>query len=1079
MKRSYRNWNKRLTAFAAGVLIAGAQIAGVCPGFPKAEGPGAVFKPLIAGAATFRSGITQGTDSLNHDDRVYFGTTPESGFDYKKDDPDRAVPIWKVFYDDLSSGPVLRADQYWAEIAFDEDGAANTGQSHVNAWQGSDAQVWCGSLCDAVFSDGEKGAIDDQNGYDNHNDPVFKLTPEGGSEEYGWDTLQWSQDKVFFLSAKQVYDEICSSTPDSLLNDTGAANDTSGYWLGSAWSYTNNGTDYRVGAIVPDVDEKYKIAAVSTTQKKHALPAFRLNPSAVQFVSPAVDGKKSGSIGKDALTAVPKRSTDDLKLTLLDDGSLFSAGNGHADFSAELKDYDGSLVTFSYTGAKVGDNEYISAVIKSNPVNNNIKYYGRIVKPTASAGTAEIDLTDKYDRNAGDELYVFAEQYNGDKKTDYSSQLVNLSVNTFVTVDSVSLWTGRDRIKPGEKTGLQCTVNPGNANNTAVTYSSSNPSVATVDESGLVTGVGVGTATIKVTTVSGKKTASCDITVEPVPVDRVEIQGPPPELKLGEAAKLTALVFPDNATDRRLKWQVKDPSVASVDGEGNIKALGAGETEITVTAEDPSSHGASHSVLLKVKTDVTSVTLDKTSLTMYAGSSTTLKAGLQPAGALDKGIFWKSSNPGAVSVDENGRLTVLDSGEAEITVYAGFGGKLTDMNGNPLDPDGLPDIIKASCQVNVAPFDPSMMSSIPLYQEHPYTGSEQSLLGKGVKIKGGTLTCALGTDNESLPADDKFSKGVPTATGTGTYYVWCKITPQSGSKKHMETDQTESIFCVTSVITPSDITEPPKEDDPESGSDDTGDPEPTTPLEEGEEFMSEEDRESYVPPTEVTKDIEEPVTINLGTDEEGEPVSAEISAPSTYRQSVYYAGRKIKPKADLGYHLDLSGISEQITFKEDCELSDEELFKISFTYYNCTNVSRLKKASFYPKISIKSKAKKAMTSKEYKKLKKMVKSINTALKKKKNRCEFTINPLPVTELSPRVRAKFKRNGELKVNSKGKLSGSNLKGVYVTLPGNTKPTKIGSTMRSLDYPVLNEDGTYTVKLHGMGNFTGTAVVRITD
>ena len=93
-------------------------------------------------------------------------------------------------------------------------------------------------------------------------------------------------------------------------------------------------------------------------------------------------------------------------------------------------------MTVSYSNAKAGANEYISAIITDGPITEdgaNIKYYGRVrncVRVTDCAGTVEINTAGKLDN--GDKLYVFNEQYNGDKKTDYASALKDVTPHPMV-----------------------------------------------------------------------------------------------------------------------------------------------------------------------------------------------------------------------------------------------------------------------------------------------------------------------------------------------------------------------------------------------------------------------------------------------------------------------------------------------------------------------------------------------------------------------------------------------------------------------------------------------------------------------
>ena len=125
---------------------------------------------------------------------------------------------------------------------------------------------------------------------------------------------------------------------------------------------------------------------------------------------------------------------------------------------------------------------------------------------------------------------------------------------------------------------------------------------------------------------------------------------------------------------------------------------------------------------------------------------------------------------------------------------------------------------------------------------------------------------------------------------------------------------------------------------------------------------------------------------------------------------------------------------------------------------------------FYAKISINKGIDKQMPKDEYKKLKKMVSAANKAFKK--NKCEFNINPKPVTEASPEIVAKHNKDNTLKLAKKtGLLSGAK---VWVSV---AKKTKLSSSMYTMEAPVTGEDGKVTVRLTGKKNYTGTAVVEV--
>ena len=134
----------------------------------------------------------------------------------------------------------------------------------------------------------------------------------------------------------------------------------------------------------------------------------------------------------------------------------------------------------------------------------------------------------------------------------------------------------------GSSETLTATVEPSNATNKNVTWSSDKPEVATV-ENGKVTAKAAGTATITVQTQDGNHTATCIVTVT-VPVTGVKLNKETLELFTDGSETLTATVEPGNATNKNVTWSSSVETIATVDNNGTVTAVGAGEATITATA---------------------------------------------------------------------------------------------------------------------------------------------------------------------------------------------------------------------------------------------------------------------------------------------------------------------------------------------------------------------------------------------------------------------------------------------------------------------------------------------------------------
>lgn len=159
---------------------------------------------------------------------------------------------------------------------------------------------------------------------------------------------------------------------------------------------------------------------------------------------------------------------------------------------------------------------------------------------------------------------------------------------TSVPVTGVEVEPFSSEISIGGTEQLTATVLPTNASNKAVTWSSSNSSIASVNTSGLVTGVAAGSATITVTTSEGEFTDFCNITVvsSTIPVTGVALDSSIFETPINGSTQLTATVIPSNATNQNVTWSSSNTSVAVVNSSGRVLGVGEGSATITVTTQD-------------------------------------------------------------------------------------------------------------------------------------------------------------------------------------------------------------------------------------------------------------------------------------------------------------------------------------------------------------------------------------------------------------------------------------------------------------------------------------------------------------
>ena len=318
------------------------------------------------------------------------------------------------------------ADECWYVIGYDGFGTAAArsgaltllhtdvkGASSFNSDAGSpDANVFDGSALqggvNAILAKGSNAIF-----HSREQCAVMSRSISGGSANYGEGGYDASLIKGGSVSA--LVWPLTAALAESVPPQARAAESGSAWWLCSPGEADSNAQS--VGS-----DGSINAAGNTVTDSLGVRPAFDLEAGMILFSSSALNGKSSGPAGPDALSEVGRNDTGEWKLTLKDDGTNPQL-TGHAGFSVDqVQTCDGSLLKIQYSGAATGSNEYISAIIIDG--GGGITYYGRLAG-ASSSGTVSVNVGGKL---SGGSLYLFNEQVNGDRATDYSSALKEISI---------------------------------------------------------------------------------------------------------------------------------------------------------------------------------------------------------------------------------------------------------------------------------------------------------------------------------------------------------------------------------------------------------------------------------------------------------------------------------------------------------------------------------------------------------------------------------------------------------------------------------------------------------------------------
>ena len=361
------------------------------------------------------------------------------------------------------------------------------------------------------------------------------------------------------------------------------------------------------------------------------------------------------------------------------------------------------------------------------------------------------------------ETIITATAHDGSGRKAQCNVTVTPKLAEQITLNAEEITLYRDCTKQ-----LTATIYPEDADIKDVTWSSSNEWAVTVDENGLVTCLdySYGEAVITATANDGSGViATCKVTLKQRQITSLSLSADELSLERTSTALLTSHIIPDNADRPALIWRSSDENVATVNypgvfsTEGFVTAVGVGEAVITAYTTDGSGITATCKVIVTPKL-VTSVTLDQSELTIERTYTAQLSATIAPEDADNRNVTWTSDNEEVATVDENGLVTAVGVGEANITATAADGSGVT-----------------ATCKVTVTP---KLVTSVTLDQseltiEKTYTAQLSATVAPD---DADNRTVTWTSDNEEIATVDE--NGLVTAVGEGTATITATANDGSG-----------------------------------------------------------------------------------------------------------------------------------------------------------------------------------------------------------------------------------------------------------------------------------------------------------
>ncbi|MDE7328110.1 MAG: Ig-like domain-containing protein [Lachnospiraceae bacterium] len=317
------------------------------------------------------------------------------------------------------------------------------------------------------------------------------------------------------------------------------------------------------------------------------------------------------------------------------------------------------------------------------------------------------------------------------------------------SVTGIKLDQSNVTMNVGETFRLTYVISPVNASNPAVTWTTTNKSVATVDKNGLVSAKGVGQTAIILKTNEGGYMATCLINVNRV-ATAVRLDATSIVLNVGDYYNFETTITPADSTDKTLTWEISDKGVVAVSNRGKVIAKKVGVAVVMAKTKS----GSTAYCTVTVQQGVTGLKLDEHEEEIFIGDEWELTATVSPKNATNQEVKWTSSDRSVASVDKEGRVKGLKEGLTIITCTTVDGGYIDycaiQVKPNIVDSEDL-TINPETCQVGVGKtlkLTPVFTPADTTNQEVEWTSSDTSIVTvdakgkiKGISVGEAVITC--------------------------------------------------------------------------------------------------------------------------------------------------------------------------------------------------------------------------------------------------------------------------------------------------------------------------------------------------
>ncbi|WP_455594071.1 Ig-like domain-containing protein [Cloacibacillus porcorum] len=327
-----------------------------------------------------------------------------------------------------------------------------------------------------------------------------------------------------------------------------------------------------------------------------------------------------------------------------------------------------------------GRTAQLSARVKPDNATNQ-----EIVWSSSAPGIAEVDENGKVTSNSPGTATIWAAASENKSISDDCRVTVSEVKTLSIVLNIEGSTDGKKSLHVGEQFTASARFVPTNATNRKLDWLIGDSSVISLDrveeiekgEAATFTALKAGeTTTVNVKTkdgsVEGRPTLNITVLKPTVWVDRIELSKEAMRLQSGEHEKLTAAIYPEEASDKRIKWTSSSESVATVSENGEVVAHNPGQTVVTAKALGAKEGTVVLSYCFVTVTappvPVELVTISPLGRTLKIGDTFQFTAEILPKNASNKGVTWKSDDEKVATVDANGKVTAVEVGFATITV---------------------------------------------------------------------------------------------------------------------------------------------------------------------------------------------------------------------------------------------------------------------------------------------------------------------------------------------------------------------------------------------------------------------------